>query len=211
VEEFQPLVDRFFNIDISFPKDKIGIEINGNQHYDRNGNLKEYYQERHKLIEDDGWHLYEIHYSKVYDEEFLKNFLDKLISSSLEKIDYSCYIKQKKPEKKCLDCGKIIYQISIRCKKCTDVLPHKRKFEISKEELEKLIKEKPYTEIGKIFGVSDNAVKQRAKLLGIGLEMRLGYWAKFKKESKKNLNELLNLDSFCSFPLHTPSIPDSQG
>lgn len=32
-----PLDDRSFSLDIAFPEKKIGIEVNGNQHYERNG------------------------------------------------------------------------------------------------------------------------------------------------------------------------------
>lgn len=59
-----------------------------------------------------------------------------------------------------------------------------RKFEVSKEELEKLINEKPYTEIAKMFGVSDKAITKRAKKLGIILPKRLGYWTKIKQNSQ---------------------------
>jgi Zn-dependent peptidase ImmA (M78 family) len=55
---------------------------------------------------------------------------------------------------------------------------NKPRFEVSKEDLEKLLKEKPCTEIGKMFGVSDNAIKKRAKKLGIVLQDKRGYWAK---------------------------------
>ena len=34
VEEYSNF-DRYFSIDIAFPNEKIGLEINGNQHYDR--------------------------------------------------------------------------------------------------------------------------------------------------------------------------------
>ncbi len=44
VPEYNPLINRFFSIDIAFPDKKIGIEINGNQHYNIHGSLKEYYQ-----------------------------------------------------------------------------------------------------------------------------------------------------------------------
>ena len=54
----------------------------------------------------------------------------------------------------------------------------KLKFEVSKEELEQLVKTKPMTEIGKMFSVSDNAVKQRCKKLGIELKPMRGYWMK---------------------------------
>lgn len=42
-----------------------------------------------------------------------------------------------------------------------------RKFNPSKEELENLVKTMPMTRVGKIFGVSDNAVRKRCRLLGI--------------------------------------------
>lgn len=43
----------------------------------------------------------------------------------------------------------------------------KRKFNIDKEKLEKLITTMPMTTIGKMFGVSDNAIRKRARLYGI--------------------------------------------
>lgn len=72
VEEHQPLSDRYFSIDIAFPYKKLGIEINGNQHYNKNGSLKKYYQDRHNLIERDGWKLIEIHYLDVFKDNILE-------------------------------------------------------------------------------------------------------------------------------------------
>lgn len=70
VAEYQPLLDqkRYFAIDISIPSKKIGIEVNGNQHYDDAGNqiLKEYYKKRHDAITQAGWDLKELHYSEAY-------------------------------------------------------------------------------------------------------------------------------------------------
>lgn len=63
VPEWTPLTDRHYSIDIAFPDIKLGIEINGNQHYDAKGNLLPYYQERHDLITKAGWTLLELHYS----------------------------------------------------------------------------------------------------------------------------------------------------
>lgn len=76
-EEWQPLSDRLFSIDIAFTEKKIGIEINGNQHYNSDGTLKSYYQERHDLICSSGWKLIEIHYSQCFDKENIV----KIISS----------------------------------------------------------------------------------------------------------------------------------
>ena len=79
----------------------------------------------------------------------------------------------------CEDCGSVIGKESKYCRKCSP-LHRDKKFEISKEELEKLVLEKPMTEIGKMFGVSDNAIKKRCKKLGIQLKSMLGHWTKVK-------------------------------
>lgn len=54
-----------------------------------------------------------------------------------------------------------------------------RKFNIDKDELERLIAQHTYVEIGKQFGVCDNSIKKRARLLGIELKGR-------KRGPKKN-------------------------
>lgn len=68
VEEFMPLVHmgRNYSVDIAFPNKLIAIEVNGNQHYNADGTLKSYYQERHDLIEQAGWKVYELHYSVCF-------------------------------------------------------------------------------------------------------------------------------------------------
>lgn len=79
-EEFQPLTDRFFSIDIAFNDIKLGIEINGNQHYAdiSAGLLTEYYQSRHDLIEQSGWRLLEIPYWYAFRiEDFIKILLNE--------------------------------------------------------------------------------------------------------------------------------------
>ena len=88
VEEWTPLEDRNFSIDIAFPDTKFGIEINGNQHYNKDGSLAPYYQQRHDLIEKAGWTLLELHYSIAFNLEKLKNILD-----IKEQPDYSEYFK----------------------------------------------------------------------------------------------------------------------
>ena len=67
VDEYTPFDDFNFSIDIAFPDIKIGIEINGNQHYNSDGTLTEYYQNRHNILNERGWKIYEIHYSKCYN------------------------------------------------------------------------------------------------------------------------------------------------
>jgi hypothetical protein len=77
-EEFSPIPNRFFSTDIALVENKICIEINGEQHYDRNGDLKKYYKDRHELIEKSGWTVIEIHYLKVYDDEYVRKILERI-------------------------------------------------------------------------------------------------------------------------------------
>ena len=87
VSEFTPLLDRNYSIDIAFPDIKIGIEINGNQHYQEN-KLSEYYQERHDAIEASGWKLYEFRYNLFFTDEnmmfVLENIPELALSPGLE-------------------------------------------------------------------------------------------------------------------------------
>jgi very-short-patch-repair endonuclease len=76
IPEYQPLDDRFFSIDIAFPHIKVGIEINGMQHYNSDGSLKPYYQERHDLISLAGWKLIEVFYTECFSDEKISKFLD---------------------------------------------------------------------------------------------------------------------------------------
>lgn len=80
--------NRNFSIDIAFPDIKIGIEINGNQHYNKDGTLKKYYQKRHDIIESCGWKLLEIHYSSCFNEESIKNII-----TYYEQPDYTKYFE----------------------------------------------------------------------------------------------------------------------
>lgn len=67
----------------------------------------------------------------------------------------------------CVDCGNVINKKSIRCVNCSHSVNRIRKFEVTKDELEKLLKEHSKVSIGKMFGVSDNAIKKRCIVLGI--------------------------------------------
>lgn len=77
-EEFNPIENRFFAVDIAFPANKICIEINGEQHYNRDGSLRRYYKERHDLIASKGWTIIEIHYLKVYDSNYINEIVKLL-------------------------------------------------------------------------------------------------------------------------------------
>jgi len=70
---------------------------------------------------------------------------------------------------KCLGiCGTSVIRL---CRMRGIKIPNKsflqKKFHIEKDKLEKFIKEKSILQIGKMFGVSDNAIRKRCKIMGI--------------------------------------------
>jgi len=94
IEEYIPLKDYNYSIDIAFVDYKIGIEINGNQHYKIGQSglyLNDYYQKRHDLIEKEGWFLVELHYKTVYDkniDEIINNIFNKLFHYDFNTNEY---------------------------------------------------------------------------------------------------------------------------
>lgn len=60
----------------------------------------------------------------------------------------------------CIDCGKPISKKAIRCLVCSNKARSSDTVEqVTREELKKLIRIMPFTQIGEKFGVSDNAVR----------------------------------------------------
>jgi len=145
---------------------KIAIEVNGNQHYDTNGDLKPYYKNRQSILEEHGWIVYQVHHTACFKFEKLSEFMEKIKNSETKiEFDYFNYVPREKKKYFCA-CGKMITKYSKKCLKCMGVKNRKTK-RPSKEELEKLIWEKPLTELGKQFGVSDNAIRKWCKNYGI--------------------------------------------
>lgn len=165
VEEYS-IDGLLYSIDIAFPDKKIGIEINGNQHYNKDGTLKEYYLNRHNTITNSGWKLYEYHYSLVYKQEFIDSLLSILTTTyNLGLIDYSFYTTKTKQIKQpkqylCINgCGRIVCDKGHTCKYCSAY--NKRKvIRPSYEQLQSDVSTMSMVSIGKKYGVSDNAVRK---------------------------------------------------
>jgi transposase len=231
IPEFQPLLhkNRYFSVDIAFPNKKIGVEINGRQHYDSNGNLLPYYQSRHDLIENDGWKLYEIPYNTAFNNEYMLSIVNKILECENKiTFDYKLYQPKQKIKKQSnfiktkyvypnetdlktlasnmrlielskylnipmktlwaylkdrnIICKKMASEIKTKNENWRDELSIKNRkvTRPSIDELRILINEYPMTEIGKKYGVSDNAIRKWLKRYGIKLENRRGYWQKKK-------------------------------
>lgn len=72
--------------------------------------------------------------------------------------------KNIKPKEKevnyCIDCGAVILKSSTRCRSCAAAAKIKPINAISREDLKKLIRIQPFTKLGEMFGVSDNAIRK---------------------------------------------------
>ncbi len=92
------------------------------------------------------------------------------VKNPIEKLEY-----------KCIDCGGYASVSKHRCRKCASKFyrPINKKFDISREELEKLVWERPTKIVAKEFGISDVALTKRCKRMGIVKPPR-GYWNKRK-------------------------------
>ena len=89
-------------------------------------------------------------------------------------------IKIKKKEYKCEDCKKDTKGYGKYCKECCIVnRTYDGKILCSDKELQEFVNKYPFTYIGKLFGVSDNAIRKRCRKLGIQIpKFKPGYWNK---------------------------------
>jgi hypothetical protein len=184
VEEYIPLSNRSFSIDIAIPNKMIGIEINGQQHYDNTGKLKPYYQERHDLIQSQGWILYEIHYSLIWNDLLFTDIISKINNSNYKiEFDFDQYnidkAKNSKPNV-CPCCNKQISKYALNCRSCSisSNIENRKKIHITKEQLHKLIWDKPATIIAKEFNVSDNCINKLVKRYNL-VKPSQTFWAKY--------------------------------
>jgi very-short-patch-repair endonuclease len=93
-EEFLAAISigKNYSVDIAFPDKFIGIEVNGNQHYNRDGTLKPYYEKRKTEIEKLGWKLYQLHYSLCYKPASISQILTEISDAKeIKKFDYTAH------------------------------------------------------------------------------------------------------------------------
>ncbi len=180
-EEHMPIVINNYAIDIAFPYKKIGLEVNGNQHYKRKmltkfddyheeKQLAPYYQERKEKIEKEGWILIDIHYSLVWKPKFVDNLIKQLKEQLKTRKDFNLDLdfsfEKEKEIKHCKKCGKEL-GIDNRKKMCPDCAAEERRVTERPpyKELMAEIDKYGYTETGRRHdGVSDNTIRNWVKM-----------------------------------------------
>ncbi len=181
VAEFTPDGNFHYSIDVAFPEKKIGLEVNGNQHYDSNGGLLPYYQKRHDLLQEAGWTIYEIPCRKCFSAEVVKRLVAAVVNSpAIANFDYLNYVpgkKEKIPTDFCKDCGRGLLYGGKRCWTCFVAAEGNRPGKPTCEELRKMVWEAPLVHVAKKLKVSDVAIKKWCKRYGIETPPH-GYWIK---------------------------------
>lgn len=104
--------------------------------------------------------------------------------------------KDRNPKKYyCIDCTKETKGYGKKCNSCASIEFNKdyRKFEVSREDLERLLYEMPMIKIGEKFGVTDNSIRQRCETLNIQIpDFKPGYWLRTKINiTKEELDSLI--------------------
>ena len=122
--------------------------------------------------------LFNIDQSNVSRINTGKIFVDETISYPIRKNP------SEKQEYRCIDCGVAISPKAIRCCSCnnkhnkvsTDINSNNKISKIcsriSREELKQLIRTTPFTKIGKMFNVSDNAIRKWCKLYNLPFRVK---------------------------------------
>jgi very-short-patch-repair endonuclease len=82
-EEVQVSFEKNYSVDILIPDKNLIVEVNGNQHYDKNGNLLPYYKERHEHIKSLGWNIIEIHYTMAFNVDLCISLIETVKDSSI--------------------------------------------------------------------------------------------------------------------------------
>lgn len=90
-----------YSIDIAFLDKKLAIEVNGNQHYNNDGTLTEYYQKRHDYLKFNGWTIIELHYAACYKNDKILEVKDAIINcKNIDLEDHKLLFENKQKTKK---------------------------------------------------------------------------------------------------------------
>lgn len=166
VEEYSDFKDHNYSVDIAFPEYKIGIEVNGNQHYNKDGSLSKYYQKRHNYLVSCGWSIFELHYLVSFNESKILEIVDNVLNEQpIFDFNYDEYLLKvlNKGKYICHKCGNgKVTKKSEYCISCLGIVRRKTE-RPTLDVLLKDINELGYSKTGRKYGVSDNAIRKWIK------------------------------------------------
>ena len=111
---------------------------------------------------------------KSNDKTILENPIETLPTNVPKSTDRNSKKKEYKRTLGTGKCSECNVKISNRAKRCLKCFERPKKFDITKEELHDLIiiKDTPYEELGRKYGVSGNTIRKRCKSFDIELPKR---------------------------------------
>lgn len=155
-------------IDFAFEDFKVAVEIDGSQHNNPDRKLSD--EKKDNLLISNDWKVIRITADEIKNNiNCCFDIIENIISNSnniQEKTTIGVYKDKELKKYYCSDCGKIVSQKSNRCNKCADIdrsISQRKVQRPSYEQLLKEIEETNYTQVGKKYGVSDNAVRKWLK------------------------------------------------
>lgn len=155
--------------------------IDGNRYNNQLNNLQLLCPNCHALTDNFGIKNYNTNNPHISDEKFIEvlkestSIFNALVTLGMNtsgtnyrrayklkeenNIQFIISNKVQMKQNKCCDCGKPISSNALRCIEC-DHKRQQKSIHPSREELKYLIRNFPFTKIGKQFGVSDNAIRK---------------------------------------------------
>ena len=82
--------ERNFEIDFALVDKKIGLEVNGGQHYNKDGSFIEYHVQRKNHLEGLGWKIVDIDYKVCFDETRLREIINNILGGNVEFAEQKC-------------------------------------------------------------------------------------------------------------------------
>lgn len=148
-------------IDFAFVNEKIAVEIDGSQHLEEDRKKRD--EEKDKLLISNGWKVLRIAAIEVIrDGTKALSVILELLAGSNKQYAKVGILKAPKTRKKV-----IRGEDGLSDKERLRAFSQRKVERPNKEELETLIKEKPFTRIAEQYGVSDKAITKWCKYYGL--------------------------------------------
>lgn len=159
-----------YSLDFAWPDKKFCVEIDGEQHY-RNNEAGKKQQERDQkkdqLLKENGWYEIRVPWKTIClsSKEFIQFVKTALDSAVVQDITNEPWFLTKRIYK-CPICGKEVSSGKVTCPDCA-AKRRRRSTRPDKIELARELYQNSFTELGRIYGISANAIIKWCKFYGL--------------------------------------------